>query len=358
MDTVEKGLRIVMTVDPEIPVPPLQYGGIERIVDMLVRGLINQGHEVHLFANPGSSVPAQIVPYRGLRSLSICDTVMNGVQIWRHVRSLRRVDLVHSFGRLAYLLPLMRSSIPKIQSYQRPVSKRSIRLGRALAGESLTLTACSRYCASTAGAPDMGWVIVPNGVPAETYAFRPAVEADAPLVFLGRVERIKGAHTAIEVARRADRRLLIAGNRAPDGSEREYFEREIVPRCDGRDIRYIGPVTDVEKNELLGKAAALLFPVEWGEPFGIVMVEALACGTPVIAFGRGAVPEVVEDGATGFLCDSVPEMMEAVRRIPSLERGRCREAYEGRFSDRVIVKQYELLYRTVVEKARGVESRQ
>jgi glycosyltransferase involved in cell wall biosynthesis len=229
------------------------------------------------------------------------------------------------------------------------VSTRSVWLGRALAGGTLTLTACSRYCASTATAGQ--WMVVPNGVPEETYAFRPTVKRDAPLVFLGRVERIKGAHTAIAVARRTGRQLVIAGNRAVDGEEREYFEREIAPHCDGRDIKYVGPVTDNDKNDLLGKAAALLFPVEWGEPFGIVMVEALACGTPVIAFSRGAVPEVIEDGTTGVLCDSVPEMMEAVSRIPTLERVRCRESFERRFSGRVIVGQYEFLYRNLVRNA-------
>ncbi len=344
-------MRIVITADPEIPVPPARYGGIERIVDMLVRGLLARGHEVHLFAHPASRAPARLVPYRGRRSASAVDTLRNSAQIWRRVRRLPRVDLIHSFGRLAYLLPLMWAPIPKIQSYQRHVSGRSVRLGRALAGGSLTLTACSRSCAGSAGAASGEWVIVPNGVAAETYAFRPAVEADAPLVFLGRVERIKGAHAAIEVARKTGRRLVIAGNPAVEGREREYFEREIAPHCDGRDVSCVGPVTDAEKNDLLGQAAALLFPVEWEEPFGIVMVEALACGTPVIALGRGAVPEVVEDGQTGFICGSVADMVEAVRLIPTLARARCRASYETRFSDDVVVGQYDRLYRDAVARA-------
>jgi glycosyltransferase involved in cell wall biosynthesis len=344
-----------MTVDPEIPVPPMQYGGIERVVDMLVRGLTSRGHEVHLFANPDSRVPARLVPYRGLRSRHVPDTISNTFQISSFVRGLGDVDLIHSFGRLIYLLPLMPLSIPKIQSYQRHVSAWSVRLGRALAGRSLTLTACSRYCAGTAGGAIDGWTIIPNGVAAETYAFAPAVAADAPLVFLGRVERVKGAHIAVEVARRAGRRLVIAGNKAPNGREREYFDREVAPHCDGTEIKYIGPVTDQEKNDLLGGAAALLFPIEWGEPFGIVMAEALACGTPVIAFGRGAVPEVVDDGVTGFVVDSMPDMAEAVHRLPLLERARCRQAFEGRFSDRIIVDLYEGLYRTTLDKVASPE---
>lgn len=350
-------VQIVMTVDPEIPVPPTHYGGIERIVDMLVRGLAQRGHDIHLFAHPESQVPAVLIPYRGLRSGSAHDTLVNTVQIWRHVARLDRVDVIHSFGRLAYLLPLLRSIIPKIQTYQRHVSARSVRLGRALAGGSLTLAACSRYCAGTAGRTAQDWTIVPNGVSADTYHFESSVGTEAPLVFLGRVERVKGAHTAIQVARRSGRRLVIAGNRSTAKEQGAYFDREIAPLCDGNDITYIGPVTDLQKNILLGRAAALLFPIEWGEPFGIVMVEALACGTPVIALNHGAVREVIEDGVTGFVCDSLPEMVEAVRRIPTLQRLRCRRSYELRFSDRVIVNQYEDLYRAVVRTTRDAHSK-
>jgi glycosyltransferase involved in cell wall biosynthesis len=138
-----------------------------------------------------------------------------------------------------------------------------------------------------------------------------------------------------------------------DGEERAYFEQEVALHCDGKQIEYVGPVTDVQKNALLSQAAALLFPIEWEEPFGIVMIEALACGTPVLAFARGAVPEVIEHGANGFLCHSLEAMAEAVSCIPSLDRRYCRESYEERFSDRVIVEQYERLYRSC---ARGGSS--
>ena len=341
---------IVVTADPEIPVPPVRYGGIERIVDELVRGLGKRGHDVHLFAHPESTAPARLLPYRGRRSQSLRDTARHSAQIWRHVRSLTRVDVIHSFGRLAYLLPLLRSPIPKVHSYQRHVSRRSVRLARMLGGDSLTLVACSRYCAETAGPGTGDWTVVPNGVGSGTYAFAPAVPADAPLAFLGRLEPIKGAHAAIEVARRTGRRLLIAGNQAMGRPGREYFEREIAPHCDGRAIVHVGAVTDAEKSRLLGSAAALLFPIEWGEPFGIVMIEALACGTPVLAFARGAVPEVIEDGVTGILCRSVDEMVAAVARIRSLPRTACRASFERRFSGEVLVDRYEALYREAVAR--------
>jgi glycosyltransferase involved in cell wall biosynthesis len=337
-------LRIALTVDPEIPVPPEHYGGIERVVDMLARGLVNRGHEVHLFANPLSTAPARLVGYKGLSSGSPYDSVRNSVQLWRHIKSLGTVDVIHSFARLAYMLPLLHSRIPKVQSYQRAISPRSVRLGLLLARGSLRFTACSADCAR--GGSDAGgvWDVIPNGVPQERYSFVAANSQDAPLVFLGRVERIKGAHSAIQVARLTGRRLLVAGNRPTGGAEALYFEREIAPHCDGKQIEYVGPVNDAEKNELLGQAAALLFPIEWSEPFGIVMAEALACGTPIIAFRRGSVPEVVHDRKNGFICDSVQAMADAVKRIHSINRRDCRDSFEERYSDRAVVSQYERLY--------------
>ena len=269
-----KKLRIVITVDPEIPVPPVYYGGIERIVYMLISALSRQGHEVHLFANPDSKVPAKVIPYIGRHSSSLFDTLRNALQIKNYLQKLKKVDIVHSFARLGYLFFIMKSSLPKIQSYQRHITPRSIGLANWLAGKNITFTACSRYCAGTADFMGGKWQIIPNGVNLEQYDFNPQVSTDAPLVFLGRITRIKGVHTAIKVARKTNRRLLIAGNHAQSGSDYAYFRNEVLPHCDQKLIEYIGPVDDTGKNKLLSTAQALLFPVEWHEPFGIVMVEA------------------------------------------------------------------------------------
>ena len=343
-----KKLKIILTVDPEIPVPPLYYGGIERIVYMLVCGLAERGHQVHLFAHPDSKVPAKVIPYRGRRSQSLWDTLSNILQVQSYVGEIKGADVIHSFGRLAYLLLLMQSPIPKIQSYQRQIAPRSIRLGSWLAGKGITFTACSRYCASTADFAGGSWEIIPNGVMLEKYEFNPSVPADAPLVFLSRIERIKGAHTAIAVAKKAGRRLIIAGNYLLEGEGYKYFCQEVLPHCDNETIKYIGAVDDEQKNKLLGSAAAMLFPVEADEPFGIVMAEALACGTPVIASRRGAVPEVVEDGINGFICNSQEEMIDAVYRIKDIDRKSCRDIAEERFSAEVIVAKYLQLYERLI----------
>ena len=340
-------LRIAITVDPEIPVPPLLYGGIERIVDMLVRGLVQHGHDVTLFANPGSQVSCRLLPYPRLRSQSKIDTLAN---MWHVSQAIQRdhFDLVHSFARLAYLTPLLPRHIPKIMSYQRGVSPRSVRLGNLLSRGTLSFTGCSAHLIRR-WQSNGHFHVVYNGVPLETYQWTARVEPDAPLVYLGRVEEIKGVHLAIEVARKSGCRLIIAGNVPGAEHHRRYFAEQIQPHVDGKTVEYVGAVEDAAKNQLLGRSAALLMPLLWEEPFGIVMAEALACGTPVIGLRRGSLPEIVQHGVNGFVCGSMEEMVAAVGRLPEIDRRDCRRIAEEKFSDRVIVEAYERLYRDVVK---------
>jgi glycosyltransferase involved in cell wall biosynthesis len=339
-------LRIAMTVDPEIPVPPRLYGGIERIVDMLVRGLMQRGHEVTLFANPESTVTCRLVPYPGAKSQNRIDTLAN---MWHVSNAIRRghFDVVHSFARLAYLTPLLPLPIPKIMSYQRGVSPRSVQLGNLLSRGTLSFTACGAHLIRQ-WQRDPHFHVIYNGVPLAKYQYRDYVEPDAPLMYLGRVEEIKGVHLAVKVAQKSGRRLIIAGNVPEAEHHHRYFAERIQPYLKDGTIEYVGPVDDAAKNRLLGASAALLMPLLWEEPFGIVMAEALACGTPVIGLRRGSLPEIVESGANGFVCDSVDEMVSAVGRIHEIDRHGCRRIAEQRFSDGVIVDHYESLYRSVV----------
>jgi len=346
-------MRVALTVDPNIPVPPALYGGIERVVDLLVRGLAARGHEVTLFAHPesrtaGALVPYGVPPHTGWRARS-AELRQVGAGLWRRRHA---VDLVHSFGRLRALVPVLPlRRLPKIQSYQREsVPWSGVETAVRLAGDSIRFTACSASVASGRdgrGARAGRWHVVPNGVDLARFGFAAAVAPDAPLAFLGRLEPMKGAHHAIAIARASGRALVIAGNRVESGSARGYFAREIEPRL-GDGVRYLGPVDDRAKSALLGASAALLFPVEWEEPFGIAMAEALACGTPVIGFARGAVPEVVRDGVTGYLCRTVPEAAGAVARLHRIDRAAVRADAAARFGDQVIVGAYESLYEEMV----------
>jgi len=346
-------MRIAITADPYIPVPPSLYGGIERVIAFLIAGLVKRGHDVTLFAHPDSSVAgAVLIGYGMPPHAGIVPRLAELAQVGSALmRRYREYDIVHSFGRLAALLPILPlRTCPKVQSYQREVSWPGVRRAMKVARSSLQFTACSRSVfRAHANDPTVGrWHAIFNGVDVDAYRAVAVVPADAPLVFLGRIERVKGVHVAIDVARRSGRRLVIAGNIVRDGRERDYFEREIEPSIDGRQIEYVGPVDDRAKNQLLGSAAALVFPTMFEEPFGIVMAEAMACGTPVVAFARGAVPEVIIEGVNGFACRDEDELVAAVGRLDTISRVAVRADCERRLSADVIVSQYEALYRHVV----------
>lgn len=339
-----RSLRILLTADPGLPVPPPLYGGIERVIDQLAVELRSRGHHIALladadstsevdqrFAWPAAGGPS---PLRVLRQAAAL----------RRAAQASRADLVHSFSRLAVLAPVLRGALPKIMSYQRHPTARSVRWASRLAGGTLTFTGCSAFLTKLGAAHGGAWRAIPNGVDLARYEFAAEVATDAPLVFLSRIESIKGAHLAIAIARAAKRKLILAGNHATSGAEGDYWSREIAPHLDGEFVRHVGPVNDAQKSALLRSAAALLVPVQWDEPFGIVFIEALACGTPVLSCPRGALPEIVRDGREGFLADSADALARAVAQLPQLDRRACRRRIEDHFSIRVVADHYETLY--------------
>jgi glycosyltransferase involved in cell wall biosynthesis len=212
-----------------------------------------------------------------------------------------------------------------------------------LSNINLVYTGCSKNVISrvTAGGR---WEVVYNAIPFQQYTLQHAVAEDAPLVFLGRIERIKGAHTAIAIAKATGNRLILAGNVSPLSDERAYYQTEIAPMIDGEQIQYVGALNDEQKNHYLGKAKALLFPIAWNEPFGMVMTEAMACGTPVIGFGSGSVPEVVKEGVTGFVVSSKEEMIAAVEKLDNINRQQCRVVAEKQFDVQVVAAHYLNLF--------------
>jgi glycosyltransferase involved in cell wall biosynthesis len=344
-------MRILLIMDPFIRVPPLHYGGIERVIADLAGGLHARGHEVRLWAAPGSRAAGQVEPFghegEWTRWSNVRNVALLTARFWRRPHGF---DLVHNFGRLAYLAGILHHDLPKVQTYMRSVNPANMRRATRLGARRLRFTAVSAAIRDT-GLPGGGeWQVIYNCAPSSQ--FTPRFDVDpltAPLVFLGRLDRCKGAHTAIAVARRLQRRLVIAGTLSPSGHERAYFDRELQPGIDGTLVQYVGPVDNLQKNLLLGRAAALLLPVEWEEPFPVVLPEALLCGTPIIGFRRGGVPEGIDHGRTGFICEDEESMVAAVARLVGIDRRRCRAEGERRFSDAAIVSAYEQLYRSMVE---------
>ncbi|MDN5289005.1 MAG: glycosyltransferase family 4 protein [Mucilaginibacter sp.] len=332
-------MKIAITADPFIPVPPVLYGGIERIIELLINELTQQGHEVTLFAHRDSTVSCRLVPYPGENK-----DFKNALVINKRLIA-EKFDLIHSFGRLVYLLPQLFRRTPVLMSYQREPTIRQIKRAMMISLKgTLSFTGCSNYITDQIR-PFAPVYTVYNGVDIRKYTPQYRVAQNAPLVFLGRIEPIKGPHTAIEIALTTGRPLLIAGNIPADHTD--YFDRQIKPLLNDQ-ITYLGPVNDEQKNELLGKALALLMPIHWEEPFGIVMIEAMACGTPVLALRRGAVPEVVTEGLNGFSAETPEGLMGKVDLLAGMDRKKVRMSVEKLFSPGVITAEYVKIYNQLI----------
>jgi glycosyltransferase involved in cell wall biosynthesis len=209
--------------------------------------------------------------------------------------------------------------------------------------KNIIYTGCSKNLLSRVNAGGR-WDVVYNAIDFSKYTLQEKVSEDAPLIFLGRIEKVKGAHTAIRVAKATGNRLILAGNISPLPDEQAYFDREIKPHIDDMKIRYVGPLNDEQKNEWLGKAKALLFPIEWNEPFGMVMVEAMACGTPVIGFDKGSVSEVVMEGITGNVVKSENDMINTIEKLQQIDRRSCRAYAMNKFDVSQIAVKYLSLF--------------
>lgn len=347
-------MRILLTADPMIPVPPAGYGGIERIVDSLIGELRARGHVVGLVAKAGSTCTADaLFTWPGNNVRGRFDTMRNTLALARAVRRFRP-DVVHSFSRLAYLFALLPTRLPKIMSYQRHVAPPQIRRALRLARRgSLHFTGCSEFICKQGRAGGGDWHAIHNFVDLTKITYAPSVSDDAPLLFLSRLDPIKGPDLAIEIARQSGRRLLIAGNIPTSRSDKAFFDAKVAPHLNRNHVEWIGEVGDAQKNELLGRCAALLVPIRWDEPFGIVFAEALAAGAPVITCARGALPEIVRPGVTGWF---IPEEdaaagAAAVARLHDLDRAACRSDAETRFSLGICAERYIRLYSTCIHPA-------
>ena len=339
-------MKILLTCDPELPVPPGLYGGVERLVDGLAKGYQKQGHEVYLVANAASRCAYTQINYKWPAMYS-----RGFKNIWRNMMFLSKVadkvkpDVVHSFSRLLYGYPLfLATKIPFIQTYGRKISARATAFAIRLAGGKLHFTSCAAHMLK--GLPNQQFFTpVFNFTNVDYFAFDDTVERTY-VMFLGRIENIKGTKEAIDAAIQSNTEIIIAGNVEP--KHYRYFDGQIKPLMAHPLVQYVGAVNDEQKKYYLQRAKALLFPVKWEEPFGIVLAEALACGTPVIAFNRGSVPEVIQEGANGYIVADVNEMAIAINKIDKLNNKEIRREARTKFSLENITGQYLSLFDNMV----------
>ena len=333
-------------MDPGIMIPVTGYGGHERLVEMFAKEYTRMGHDVHLLVTTGSSVQGCTVHGFGKEGFppKRSDARRAMPKAWKFLwKNRNHFDLVHNFGRLAYLVPILNHPVKKIMTYGREITGSNINRLLKFPHQNLVFTGCSKSLISRSGV-NGNWQTVYNAINFRRYSCETGIAENAPLIFLGRIEKIKGCHTAIAVAKSTNNVLIIAGNISPLNEERIYFEKEIKPHIDGKQIIYVGQVNDEQKNHWLGKSKALLMPIEWNEPFGIVMIEAMACGTPVIAFKQGSVQEVVDEGITGIIVENETGMAKAVKQIHTINRLECKTHAEKRFNVSVIAQQYLKLF--------------
>ena len=347
-------MRILLTADPELPVPPLGYGGIERIVASLAEHFRMHGHDVGLVAHHESQARVTtLFPWNAVRSGDVHRHLQHSTTLTRAARKFCP-DVIHSFSRLLYLLRILATHRQAtVMSYQRHTGGRGLSVGAKLGGRAFAFTGCSEYICRQGRPRGGAWHAIPNFVDVESIPFQPTTALDAPLLFLSRIEEIKGPHLAIAIARTAQRRLILAGNRVDNDAGQRFWRREIEPHLGHDGVEWVGEVDDSRKWELMKQASALVVPIQWDEPFGIVFVEALAAGVPVITCARGATPEIIAHGVTGFFIEGVADGVIAVNSLKTIDRTACRNCAASRFDRTIIANRYLALYQELIASASG-----
>jgi len=338
-------MRIGLIAPPWIPVPPAGYGGTEEVIDNLARGLTALGHDVRLFTVGESACP---VPRQWLYRSPvepIGDHFREAAHVVAAYQALADADIIHDHTELGPPLAGRRgiSHPPVVTTVHGPVTLRNRRM-LAETGRHASIVAISRAHARSFGDIPVA-AVIHHGIDLDAY--KPGPGTGGYLLFTGRMSPDKGVHHAVRVAHRADWPLVITA-KIREPAERAYFDEQVRPLL-GPDDDMLAEQPLAARAALMGNAAALLNPITWPEPFGLVMAQALATATPVLAFPNGAAPEIIDHGRTGYLCRDEDDMTAAVARVPRISRWQCRAAAERRFSLARMAADYDRLYRAILE---------
>lgn len=336
-------------------VPPKKYGGTELVVYILCEELIKRGHEVTLFASGDSKTSAKLEPIiekpmreAGILNLSCYESIISCYENMAMAKILGmkdEFDIIHNHLGPAFIPFAQALDIPVVNTVH----------GAFIHDDCINF--CMKYSSSPfvsisdsqrAGAPSLNYVsTVYNGIQVEKYAFQDKPNMESPYIaFLGRLSEEKGTHLAIKLAKETGNKLIMAGK--VDKNDEDYYEREVKHLIDGEQIVYIGELGHDDKVELLKNAFMTVHPVTWPEPFGLVMAESMACGTPVLALNHGSIPEVIADGVTGFVEDDIDALIKRVKEVKNIDRKACRKHVENNFSAERMIDGYLNVYRRII----------
>lgn len=341
-------MRIAQVAPLMESVPPHAYGGTERVVHYLTEALVDAGHDVTLFASGDSSTSARLVPVvdRALRlHPARPDPVIWHTLMVDRVRELRDAfDVIHFHIDTVHLPMAVHCRTPSLTTLHGRLDLPDLQpLYRRFARHPLVSISNSQR----GPIPWANWLAtVPHGLPPDLYRFHP--EPQDYFAFVGRISPEKRCDRAIEIALACDMPIRIAAK--VDNADKVYFAEVVEPMLDHPLVTFVGEIGDADKDDFIGNARALLTPIDWPEPFGLVMIEAFACGTPVVAYGHGSVPEVVDHGVTGFIVHDQAQAIAAARGIGRIDRRACRAAFDRRFAAPVMARNYLEHYRSLMEE--------
>jgi len=340
-------LKIAQIAPPWIAVPPAGYGGIEWVVALLADELVARGHDVTLFASGGSVTKAKLDsvfdPAPG--PTKIGNTYLEVLHAFHAYERAGEFDVIHDHSGMVGLAIAASVGHNVVHTVHGPLIEEALRWYRMVSGR-VDFVAISD--SQMKPGPDLSWAgRVYNGIPVERYPFR--TDKEDFLLFVGRVNREKGPEVAVEVARRTGARLVMAVA-IKEKFEQAYWDENVKPILTGKE-EILGEITVDEKADLMARARAVLFPIQWEEPFGLAMVEAMVSGTPVIAFAHGAAPELVEPGVTGFLARDADEMVAAYERLGEIDLARCAEVAAKRFGPARMADGYETVYERAIQQS-------
>jgi glycosyltransferase involved in cell wall biosynthesis len=343
-------MRIAQIAPVNQRVPPPRYGGTERIVSYITEGLVAKGHEVTLFAAAGSETKANLIPVvpHPLREAHILDsTPFTVAEVAKAYKMADKFDIIHNHAWPDYLAfaAANASKTPTLTTVHFPFLPETRRVFEEY--KNLNYVSISNNQRKTSLKLNFCGTVY-NSIPVEKFPF--SRKHDDYLLHVGRISLQKGTHIAIDIALKLKKELIIAAKLDP--WEVGYFNQYVAPRLSNGHVHWLGEVDEHERNKLMSKAACLLHPITWREPFGLVVVEAMATGCPVVAFRKGSSPEIVANGKTGFVVENEKQMVRAVKKIDSIDRRACREHVMEKFNTTKMVNAYEKLYNKIINGPR------